>query len=105
MFKNYKKIKQTIKGKKYNLFIADTRSKKIKGLKRINSIPKNCGMLFPYQAEESDRSFTMKNVHIPLVIIFLDSKMNIVYQEKAYPGQRNSVVCEKPSMFVIEIPC
>tara|TARA_Y100000592_G_C5382794_1_gene274279 strand:+ start:28 stop:345 length:318 start_codon:yes stop_codon:yes gene_type:complete len=104
MFLNYKKIKQAINGKRYTLFIANTNLKKRKGLSGIKNIPRNCGMLFPYNKEEPDRSFTMKNVYFPLHIIFLDKNMNIVHQEKASPNQRNLVICKNPSMYVVEIP-
>lgn len=104
MFNNYKSIKQIISNKRYKLFIADTFHKKKKGLSGIAKIDKNCGMLFPYQEEIKNRSFTMKGVCFKLRIIFLDKDMNIVHQEKARPNQRKSIVCEKPSMYVIEIP-
>ena len=103
MFKNYKSIKQKILGKSYNLFVADTPSKKIKGLSGIKSIPRNCGMIFVYGEEKADRSFTMKNVFFKLRIIFLDNDMNVVEQIIARPNQR-SIICSKPSMYVIEIP-
>ena len=105
MFKNYKKIKQLINGKRYNLLIADTKAKKIKGLSGIKKLPKYWGMIFPYPEAVNNRTFTMKGVCFPLMIIFLDNKMNIVYQEKAFPKQRNAVICKKPSAYVIEIPC
>ena len=104
MFNNYKCLKQIIAGKRYKLFIANSITKKRKGLAGILKLPKFCGMIFPYSAEESGRSFTMKNVHLKLRIIFLDKNMNIIYQEIGKPGQRKSIVCEKPSMYVIEIP-
>lgn len=105
MFSNYKKIKQVINGKRYDLFVANTQSKKTKGLSGIKKIPKNCGMIFPYKKEEANRSFTMRGVNFPLIIIFLDDKMNIVHQEKGLPGQRKSIICKKPSSCVVEIPC
>ncbi len=104
MFLNYKNIKQTIKGKRYTLFIANSDSRKIKGLSGVKKIPKDCGMLFPYAFEEPGRIFNMKGVNFPLHIIFLDKYMNVVYQEKAKPNQRNLIVCKKPSQFVVEIP-
>ena len=103
MFSNYKKIYQVINGKRYKLFVANTNSKKTKGLSKIKSIPKNTGMIFTYTSEEKDRRFTMKNVFFPLYIIFLDKNMHIVQTEKALPNQRKAIVCKKPSMYVIEI--
>ena len=102
MFRNYKVIKQVINGKRYILYVAKTDAQKRKGLSNIKKIPKNVGMIFPYQEEKKERTFTMKNVSFPLRIIFLDKKMEIVHQVKAMPGQY-SIVCEKPSQYVIEI--
>ena len=105
MLSNYKKIKQVIKGKKYDLFVAKTDKQKKIGLSSLKKIKKNQGMFFPYREEKPKRSFTMKNVNFPLTIIFLDRNMKIIYAEKGLANQRNLIVCEKPSMYVIEIPC
>ena len=102
MFKNYKFIKQTIKGKKYKLYVANSNSKKLKGLSGIKKLPPRAGMLFPYNNEKENRVFTMKNVFFPLRIIFLNKDMDIVYQEIANPGQKN-ITCNKPSQYIIEI--
>ena len=103
-FANYKKIKTRIKGKSgiFKLWVADTRQKQTLGLSKIKSIPRNHGMIFVHE-DEKPRVFTMKNTFIPLEIIFLDKDFNIVYRERAKPRQKKSIVCEKPSMYVIEI--
>lgn len=103
MLKNYRKIKQIILGKRYTLFVADTARKKKLGLKMIKKMEKQTGMLFPYNKEEPGRIFTMKNVYFDLRFIFLDKNMNVIYQQVGISNGRN-VVCEKPSMYVIEIP-
>ena len=54
----YKKIKQKICGKKYNLYVADTPKKRHVGLSKM-PINKNEGMIFVYDEELPDRSFTM----------------------------------------------
>ena len=102
MFKNYKFVKQKIKGKQYKLFIADSDKKKIKGLAGIKMLPARTGMLFPYADEKENRTFTMKNVFFPLRLIFLNKKMEIVHQVISKPGQKN-IICKKPSQYVIEI--
>ena len=104
-FSNYKKIKTKIKGKSgiFSLWVADTPRKQIKGLSKIKSIPKNSGMIFVYN-NDAPRSFTMKNTFIPLQIIFLDKNFNVLYQEKARPGQSNSIKCNEKCRYVVEIP-
>lgn len=103
-FSNYKKIKTYIKGRSgtYKLWVADTPSKQKLGLSNLKSIPKNHGMIFVYN-DDAPRTFTMKNTYIPLHIIFLDKNFNVVYQEKAVPNQRNSIMCKEKCRYVVEI--
>lgn len=102
MFKNYRKIKTAIKGKMYNLWVADTPSKKRIGLSRINKLPKRHGMIFVYD-EDVDHSFTMKNTNVPLTIIFLDSKFNIIDVFNCKPRQKKKIFASKKYRYVVEI--
>lgn len=52
--------------------VADTQSKREKGLKFIKYLPENEGMLFVFPTKTSE-GFWMKNTFIPLSIAFLDS--------------------------------
>ena len=98
------KIKQTIFGKKYNLFVARSKNDKKKGMNIFLKQPKRTGMLFIYDVETPNRSFTLSKTPFPLLVLFLDKDQKIVYQELGKKYQKNSIVCKKPSMYVIEIP-
>jgi len=58
--------------------LALTPEEKSRGLMYRESLDKNRGMLFIYQ-KEGEYSFWMKNVLIPLDIIWLDKDKNIIY--------------------------
>lgn len=102
MFKGYRKVKQLIKGKTYHLWIADNEKKRRQGLKGIKSLIPRTGMLFIYD-NEVNTTFTMKDVNIPLKIIFLDRYMNIIDNFNCKPGQ-TGIGPNKPFKYVIEIP-
>ncbi len=57
--------------------IADTKDKRKTGLMFRESLPKNQGMLFIFDREES-HSFWMKNMRIPLDIIYICQDKRIV---------------------------
>ena len=98
-------IKQKIFGKNYRLFVAKSKRDKKKGMNIFLSSPKKTGMIFPYRSEEKNRSFTLSKTPFMLRVIFLDKFNNIVHDEIGYPFQQRSIVCKKPSITVIEIPC
>lgn len=98
----YKKIKQKIKGKTYNLYVANTQKKITTGLSKMD-IKKNEGMIFIYPDCLPNRSFTMKDTKHKLRIIFINEKEEIVYQEIGKPFQKRSITCTFPSKYVIEI--
>ena len=102
MFKGYKTKKIQIKGKTYNLWIADTDKKRSIGLSGINKLPNKRGMLFLYN-KDVHNSFTMKNTKIPLTIIFLDKNMTIVDVFNAPAFYKKPIIPKKPYRFVIEI--
>jgi len=103
LFKKYKKIKTSIKGKgRYTLWVADTPKKKLDGLSRITHLPNRHGMIFVYD-KDVDNSFTMKNTSIPLQIIFLDSNFNVVGSFMCRPYTKKSVRPNSSYRYVIEI--
>lgn len=102
-FKNYKKIKQDIRGRgTYTLWVADTAHKKSLGLSGLVSLPKGHGMIFVYD-EDVDHAFTMKNTLIPLTIIFLDVNFEIIEVFNCRPRSKKSVIPNKKYRYVIEI--
>lgn len=56
---------------------ATTESQREKGLMNVSSLKENEGMLFVFENNER-RSFWMKNTLIPLDLILIDDKYNIV---------------------------
>ena len=103
LFKKYKKIKTRIKGKGYyTLWVADTPKKRSLGLSRISSLPKKHGMIFVYE-KDVKHSFTMKNTHIPLDIIFLDESFDVVDYFKCKPYEKRSIQPKSSYRYVVEI--
>ena len=81
-----------------------TKNKKKIGMNIFKKSPIGCGMIFPYNKEEKERSFTLEKTPFDLLIIFLDSNNKIVKVEKAKKYQKKLVICKKPSCTIIEIP-
>lgn len=98
-----KKIKQKIFNKNYILYVANNDRLRRKGLSDLKSLRSNVGMLFIYDKEEKDRSFTMKKTNFDLRIIFLNNNDDIVYQEIGKKRQQKNIICSEPSSKVIEI--
>ena len=102
--KGYRYIQTAIKGRsgRYKLWVADTDSKKIKGLSGIKSLDRNEGMIFIYPTEDF-RTFTMKNTYIPLLIMFCDKDLNILQIEKGKPKSKFPITSRDKVKYVIEI--
>ena len=82
--KNY----AVINDRKIFLAIADTPQKQAQGLMYIKQMPENYGMIFLFNRAEP-RSFWMKNVKIPLDIIFI-RKQKIINIHKNVPVDREN---------------
>jgi len=64
--------------------VADTPFLRNRGLMFRHSIPENSGMLFSFP-DNSERSFWMKNTHVPLSIAFIDGNGVIKNIERMKP--------------------
>ncbi|NLF84114.1 MAG: DUF192 domain-containing protein [Candidatus Gastranaerophilales bacterium] len=73
-----------IKGRKIYLEIADTPEKQFKGLMHIKQLPENHGMIFLFNKAEP-RSFWMKNMEMPIDIIFLRNRKIITIHRNIQP--------------------
>jgi len=102
MFKRYRKVKLTIKSKKYTLAVADTYAKKKLGLSKLRKLPNKCGMLFVYNTAVNNY-FTMEYTSIALTIIFLDKNFKILEVFKCRPYSKKKVRPESDYYYVIEI--
>ncbi|MBN2571011.1 MAG: DUF192 domain-containing protein [Ignavibacteriales bacterium] len=83
--------------------IADDESKREQGLMYRDKMEENEGMLFIFP-EEQQRSFWMLNTMIPLDIIFVNSKNEIVKIHKnTTPYAKTSYPSDAPAQFVVEV--
>ena len=84
--------------------IADTPSEQAQGLMYRNSL--DGGMLFKFD-KSSTNLFWMKNTLIPLDMIWLNEKMDIIHIEKNVPPCKTEVCTsygpEADSMYVVEV--
>ena len=85
------------------LEIADDDYQRETGLMYRQSMEADQGMLFIFENEEP-RGFYMKNTHIPLDLIFLDSQNKIVSIAKdAKPESLETIPSNVPAQYVLEI--
>ena len=70
----------------YNLLVVTTEEEKERGLMGIEELPENEGMLFDYSDEpQAELSFWMKNVEIPLDIIFVNQEGIVISVKHGEP--------------------
>ncbi|SVD17931.1 uncharacterized protein METZ01_LOCUS370785, partial [marine metagenome] len=62
---------------KFEVYIADTKSKRKKGLMHVESLPRNYGMLFKFDTPRI-ASIWMKNTYISLDLLFIDKNQTII---------------------------
>lgn len=84
--------------------IADTTEERRQGLSGVSSLPDKEGKLFIFD-EEGDYGIWMKDMLIPIDILWVNNNMEIVHIEKnvkpeSYPAVFNS---RKPARFVLEL--
>jgi uncharacterized membrane protein (UPF0127 family) len=82
--------------------IADTPSKRERGLMWRKSLGENEGMLFKFNNPQR-LSFWMANTYIPLDIAFLDDYGKIFQIEKLDPMSTYSVSSSKPCKYALEV--
>jgi uncharacterized membrane protein (UPF0127 family) len=83
--------------------IADNDAKRTQGLMYRDSMAENRGMLFIFP-DEDERSFWMKNTIMPLDIIYVNAKHQIITTQKnTIPYSEDSVPSDGPAKYVIEV--
>lgn len=88
---------------KLDIEIADDSYKTQTGLMYRNSMEKNQAMLFIFP-DEQIRSFYMKNTHIALDIIYINSNKEIVsIRKNAKPFDETSLPSEAKAQYVLEV--
>ena len=89
--------------KKIDIELAENDDERMQGMMYRKSMDDNKGMLFIFDREEP-QSFWMKNTIIPLDIMYVNSKKEIVKIFKnTTPFSENSLPSEKPATFVVEV--
>jgi uncharacterized membrane protein (UPF0127 family) len=88
--------------------LALTNDKREKGMGGRTSIPEGTGMLFVF-GDEDDRSFYMKDCHVPLDIAFISAGLRIVNirtmtVEPDPQVPRIYYLSERPAQYVLEVP-
>jgi len=88
-----------------NAEIANTDAEKINGLTNKTNLEENQGMLFVF-SEEDYYGFWMKNMKIPIDMIFIDKDNTVIdIWKDAQPCKENctSYVSKEKSMYVLEV--
>ncbi|MEO8209610.1 MAG: DUF192 domain-containing protein [bacterium] len=89
--------------KKIDIEIADNDDKRSQGLMYRRSMDEGRGMLFLFD-KESPQGFWMKNTVIPLDIIYVNAKKEIVKIHKnTTPFSEKDLPSEKPTLYVVEV--
>lgn len=95
----------TVKGSRcvFNLEVADTPDLRNRGLMHRKELPADHGMVFIFPREE-DQTFFMKNTHIPLDMIFVNSGFMVVgVVENARPLTLETRSVGRLSRYVVEL--
>ena len=95
-------VAMKVGGETFRLEIADTPRKQQLGLMHRKSMPQDHGMLFVFP-DERERSFWMKNTHIPLDIVYLDAGGKVVSIKPMEPLDESSVASDAPAKYAVEV--
>jgi len=87
----------------WDIEIADTDVKRIKGLMNRYSMEPQQGMLFIFDYEDI-QSFWMKNTYLSLDMLFISADFEILQiYENAFPLNENVIISEVKAQYVLEI--
>jgi len=88
---------------KFEVYIADTKSKRKKGLMHVENLPRNYGMLFKFDSPRI-ASFWMKNTYISLDLLFIDKDQAIIkIHNDAKPLNLKSISSKLKVKWVLEV--
>ena len=94
-------INISINNKTYSVKEAITPSEKLKGLQNVDSLDNNSGMIFYYNPPQ-DVSFWMKDVKIPLDVIFINEDQDVVKVSKGQPNDEDYMTARNIA-YVLEL--
>jgi uncharacterized membrane protein (UPF0127 family) len=95
-------ITLTLGGRPFRIQVADSEGEHQIGLMYRDSMPADHGMIFIFP-DERLREFWMKNTRIPLDIIYLDRRGQIVSIKQMKPYDLTGVPSDRPARFAIEL--
>ena len=88
---------------KFEVYIADSNSKRKKGLMYVKSLPRNYGMLFKFDSPRI-ASIWMKNTYISLDLLFIDKNQTIIkIHNDAKPLNLKSISSKLKVKWVLEV--
>ena len=90
-----------INNKEYKVKEATSTEEKAKGLQGIKELPEGEGMLFYFDPPE-DVQFWMKDVDIPLDIIFIDDDEEVIKVQEGIPNDETLIKAENVA-YVLEV--
>lgn len=94
-------IRIKIHNKEYKVKEATTPEEKAKGLQGIDKLPEDEGMLFYFDPPQ-DVQFWMKDVNIPLDIVFIDDDEEVIKVQEGIPNDETFI--EAPDVaYVLEV--
>ena len=95
-------VKMDVGGKSFDLEVANTNPKRMRGLMYRESMPADHGMIFVFP-EQKVLHFWMKNTKIPLDLVYMDQEGKIVSIHKLEPFETRSVSSDGPAIYAIEL--
>lgn len=93
-------------GNTYQLWVADTEEKRVQGLSGVERLDPNGGLLMKFDSD-GQWGIWMKDMKVPLDIIWLDKNKKVVYIVKnAKPelSTDTTFTPKSPARYVIELP-
>lgn len=90
-----------IGGKEYKVKEAISTEDKVKGLQNITELPQNEGMLFYFDPPE-DVKFWMKDVKIPLDIVFINDDQEVIKVQEGIPNDETFIEASNVA-YVLEV--
>ena len=94
-------IRIKIHNKEYKVKEATSSEEKAKGLQGIDKLPEDEGMLFYFDPPQ-DVQFWMKDVSIPLDIVFIDDDEEVIKVQEGIPNDETFI--EAPDVaYVLEV--
>lgn len=96
------KIQISIGDKEYTVQVAKTEQDQVKGLQGIESLPENEGMLFDFTDSPDNVSMWMKDVLIPLDLVFIDEDKEVIYVVEGKPNDEKLITIPG-SVYVLEV--